>query len=238
MSECWFSDLEDHEDQVYSQSGEDGSLIRLFDRIGATNRFFVEFGAKDGRVLSNTANLRLHHGWTGLLMDGDPAGCQQGAPHLRADEANPRVRQEIVTRENFNELLALYQVPERFDLLCIDIDGNDYWVWKALDPYRPRVVLIEYNIFFGLGESKTIPYDPAHEWDQSAYHGASLAALAKLGREKGYELVYTDTFAPNAFFVAKEELPADWRRVPIERAARWGEFAERPDSDQRVWLDV
>ena len=236
--ECWFSDLEQHEDKVYSQSGEDGSLIRLFDLIGVTNRFFVEFGAKDGRLLSNTANLRLHHGWTGLLMDGDPAWSYQGAPELHADRAEPRVRQEIVTRENFNELLARYHVPERFDLLSIDIDGNDYWVWKALDPYRPRVVLIEYNIFFQLAESKTIPYDASHEWDKSAYHGASLAALRKLGREKGYELVYTDSFAPNAFFVAKEELPEGWRRVPIGRAARWGGFAERPDPLQRAWLDV
>jgi hypothetical protein len=238
MSEGWFSDLEDHENRVYSQSGEDGSLIRLFDLIGESNRFFVEFGAKDGRVLSNTANLRLNHGWTGLLMEGDPACGQQDASELYADETDARVRQEIVTRENFNELLGRYRVPKSFDLLCIDIDGNDYWVWKALDGYRPRVVVIEYNIFFALAESKTIPYDPTHEWDKSAYHGASLAALRKLGSEKGYELVYTDSFAPNAFFVAKEELPADWSRVPIGRAARWGEFAERPDPFQRAWLDV
>ena len=168
MSECWFNDLETHEASVYSQSGEDGTLAHLFDRIGTTNRFFVEFGAKDGQSISNTANLRLHHGWQGLLMDGDPAESAEGAesveaaesaegiefaaPNLHADETAARVRKEIITGENINELLARYHVPKSFDLLSIDIDGNDYWVWKALEGYLPRVVLIEYNIFFQMRE--------------------------------------------------------------------------------------
>ena len=234
----WFDDLEAHEARMYSQSGEDGSLARLFDRIGVTNRFFVEFGAKDGVDLSNTANLRLHRGWTGLLMDGDPADRCPGVFALPADETAARVRAEIVTRENINELLTRYGVPNNFDLLSIDIDGNDYWVWKALESYRPRVVLIEYNIFFHLEERKTIPYDPAHVWDESAFHGASLAALRELGREKGYELVYTDSYAPNAFFVLKSELPKEWDPVASERVARWGEFSDRPDPLGRSWLAV
>ena len=239
MSECWFNDLETHEASVYSQSGEDGTLAHLFDRIGTTNRFFVEFGAKDGQSISNTANLRLHGGWQGLLMDGDPAGgAEPAAPNLHADETAARVRKEIITGENINELLARYHVPKIFDLLSIDIDGNDYWVWKALQEYRPRVVLIEYNIFFHLDERKTIPYDPMHVWDESAFHGASLAALRDLGTQKGYELVYTDSYAPNAFFVAKSELPGEWVSLPMRRAARWGEFASRPDPQQRAWLDV
>jgi hypothetical protein len=238
MTGCWFSDLEAHEAKVYSQSGEDGTLARLFDLIGSTNRVFVEFGAKDGVSLSNTANLRLHHGWTGLLMDGDPTESQPAAAELFADDTAARVREEIVTRENINDLLERYRVPRAFDLLSIDIDGNDYWVWKALEGYRPRVVLIEYNIFFHLGERRTIPYDPLHVWDESAFHGASLAALRKLGSEKGYELVYTDSFAPNAFFVSSDELPEPWDPVSMRRAARWGEFAERPDPRQTAWLDV
>jgi len=238
MTQGWFSDLEAHEASVYSQSGEDGTLARLFDLIRLSNRFFVEFGAKDGKYLSNTANFRLHQGWTGLLMDGDPESSDDSAHHLLADKTAPRVREEIVTRENINQLLARYRVPKNFDLLSIDIDGNDYWVWKALEGYVPRVVLIEYNIFFQLHERKTIPYDPAHVWDESAFHGASLAALRDLGKQKGYELVYTDSYAPNAFFVLESELPRQWNPVPEERAARWGEFVERPDPQQRAWLEV
>lgn len=246
MTKCWFSDLEAHEASVYSQSGEDGVIARLFDRIGSTNRFFVEFGAKDGRWLSNTANLRLHRGWTGLLMDGEVAESSDGTSQaeadagarLPADESAARVRQELVTRENINELLTHYGVPTTFDLLSIDIDGNDYWVWQALEGFRPRVVLVEYNIFFELDERKTIPYDPAHVWDESAFHGASLAALWELGRQKGYRLVYTDSYAPNAFFVLESELPKQWDPVPMGRAARWGAFAERPDPQNRAWVEV
>lgn len=251
MTKCWFTDLEAHEASVYSQSGEDGVIARLFDQIGTTNRFFVEFGAKDGRWLSNTANLRLHRGWTGLLMDGDPTDGGSDAPNpvdvpvalereagVLADESAARVQQELVTRENINSLLAHYRVPSTFDLLSIDIDGNDYWVWQALEDFRPRVVLIEYNIFFQLDERKTIPYDPVHVWDESSFHGASLAALCELGRQKGYQLAYTDSFAPNAFFVLESLLPKEWDPVPMVRAARWGAFAERPDPEERAWLEV
>jgi hypothetical protein len=218
--------LSDHEAQVYSQCGEDGVLQRIFEVIGADTRYFVEFGAWDGCHLSNTANLRIHHGWHGLLMEGSD----------RADEQ--LVRREFVHAENVDALFSKYEVPDVFDLLSIDIDGNEYWVWKALCDYRPRVVAIEYNVFFGIDVSKTMPYDATHRWDKTMFHGASLAALRKLGREKGYTLIHTDSYAPNAFFVLRDQLPADWSPVPAARAARWGAFDQRPDPQNRAWLEV
>jgi hypothetical protein len=207
----WRADLEDHAERFYSQGGEDGVLLRLFERLGTRNRFFVEFGAWDGLHLSNTANLRRHHGWSGLLMEG-------------SDRADGRlVRRELVDAENVEALFDQYGVPRDLDLLSIDIDGNDYWVWRAIERYRPRVVIVEYNVFFLPEMAKTIAYDAGHVWDKERYglyHGASLAAFHKLGRSKGYALAYTEPYCPNAIFVRESELPdgvklpslADWTR--------------------------
>jgi len=221
-------DLRSHERGVHSQGGEDGVLARIFECIRPTNRRFVEFGAWDGRHLSNTALLRLEHGWTGLLMDGDP------------ERVVPLVRREIVTAENVEALFAKYGVPRGFDLLSIDIDGNEYWVWEAIRAWRPRVVVIEYNVFFSTDVSKTMPYDPEHCWDKTMFHGASLEALRRLGRRKGYSLVHTDSYAPNAFFVDDAELPEAFVDPPIRRVASWDwdPGTEPPVEGDRLWADV
>ncbi|MGD0091560.1 MAG: hypothetical protein ABSE73_16710, partial [Planctomycetota bacterium] len=101
-------------------------------------------------------------------------------------------------------LFEQYGVPREFDLLSIDIDGNDYWVWKKLAAYRPRVVVIEYNASVPPDEAKVMPYDPAFVWRKTDYYGASLLALERLGRAKGYALVACDESGANAFFVARE----------------------------------
>ena len=222
------SDLRSHERQVHSQGGEDGVLAHLFACVGTTNRHFVEFGAWDGRNLSNTAHLRLGSGWQGLLMDGDP------------ERVSDVVCEEFVTAENIQALFAKHAVPRAFDLLSIDIDGNEYWVWKALREWRPRVVVIEYNVFFGIDVSKTMPYDAAHRWDKTMFHGASLAALRKLGREKGYTLLHTDSYSPNAFFVDDALLPEGLIDRPIREVASWNwELgAEPPIPVGRSWLSI
>jgi hypothetical protein len=221
-----FEDLEAHESNVYSQCGDDGVLLRLFEHIGVTNRRFVEFGAWDGVHFSNTANLRLHHGWSGLLMEGS----DRADGHL--------VKRETISAENVNALFARYAVPESFDLLSIDIDGNDYWVWKAIRGFRARVVVIEYNALFGLEVSKVMPYDPNHVWDKTGYHGASLAAMRKLGMQLGYSLVFTNVYGANTFFVLRSELPADYVELPLEGVSRGIWCEEPPGTNGRPWVNV
>lgn len=220
------TDLREFEAQTYSQCGEDGALQRIYECIGTTNRTFVEFGAWDGRHLSNTANLRLNYDWTGLLMEGSD----------RAD--GELVTREFVTAENVEALFARYGVPETFDLLSVDIDGNDYWVWKAIEHYTPRVVIVEYNIFFALDASLTIEYHADHVWDETTYHGASLAALCKLGLEKSYTLVHTDSWSPNAFFVLDSELPENYQVRCIEELTDWDKFVTPPGTGDRPWVSV
>lgn len=182
------------ERRVYSQNGEDGVLHALFRELGSTNRVFVEFGCEDGR--QRNTRLLEEKGWSGLLMSRDARPSQFD------------IQCEHVTAENVNGLFAKYNVPNEFDLLSIDIDGNDYWVWKALSPtFRPRVVAIEYNGALGCERSVTIPYDPGFVWDGSEYFGASLPALERLGREKGYRLIYCERAGVNAFFVRNDLVP-------------------------------
>ena len=229
----WRADLEAHAASVHSQGGEDGVLLRLFERIGIHHRAFVEFGAWDGLHLSNTANLRLHHGWSGLLMEGSD----------RAD--GELVRRERVDAENLEALFDRYDVPQDVDLLSIDIDGNDYWVWNALRRYRPRVVIVEYNVFFLPETAKTIAYDAAHEWDKERYglyHGASLAAFHKLATEKGYVLAWTEPYAPNAIFVREDAWPADVERPGLADWTRWDwpedGYREPPPPPGGRWVTV
>ena len=180
-------DLSPFEMRTHSQNGEDGILRIIFHKIGVTNRFCVEFGVGDG-VECNTRRLVRKEGWNYLHMD-----CKDHLPR--------GVKKEKITAENIQHLFAKYDVPGPFDLLSIDIDSNDYWVWKAIESYSPRVVVIEYNASVPVGESKTVLYDPGAAWDHTDYYGASLRALWKLGRSKGYTLVACDSRGVNAFFV-------------------------------------
>ncbi len=117
-----------------------------------------------------------------------------------------RVIREFLTKENINSAIGRYLQGE-IDFLSIDIDGNDYWLWRAIDVIDPRVVCIEYNASFGADRSITIPYIPdfqRHNYHESGFYGgASLRALEKLGKEKGYELVYVEDSGVNSFFVKK-----------------------------------
>jgi len=151
--------------QKYSQTGEEGVLLSLFDRIGTTNKYLVDFGAGDGFSLSNSQYL-LELGWTGLRMDGIGTGD---------------VKKEFITAENIVGLFEKYKVPSEFDLLCLDIDGNDYWVLKALlGKYSPRAIVLEVNGCLPVGVAQTIAYDPNFNYGGDDYYGASYLAFKRL----------------------------------------------------------
>lgn len=177
------------EQKVYSQNGEDGIIKIIFYKIGVINKFCVEFGVENG-LECNTHYLIEKEGWGYLHMDcGD---CTKSYTHIK---------KEFITAENINSLFEKYNVPKEFDLLSIDIDYNTYWVWKAIKGYKARVVVIEYNASFPQTESKVVKYDPNKMWDGTNYYGASLLALVKLGKLKGYTLVGCDKRGINAFFI-------------------------------------
>ncbi len=196
--------LNRYEVQVYSQNGEDGILQEIFNRIWTTDRRFVEIGTADG-LENNTAFLLLKE-WSGCWIEAHPHFCrkirekfgfliQKNVLHL--EEA-------FLTVENVNSIFERATTPTEFDLLSMDIDGNDYWLWKALDQYRPRVVVIEYNGLFPPDTSWIMAYDPKHVWRGSRHYGASLLALTDLALAKGYCLVGCEFTGNNAFFVRQD----------------------------------
>ncbi len=190
--------------KVYSQCDEDGILQEIFSRIGTTNRDFVEFGVQNG-VECNTAKL-LIEGWRGLWLEGvGPAAAEiRRSFESFLKSGHLKVKDAIVTAENIDALLQEHGVGGEIDLLSIDIDFNDYWVWKAITAVKPRVVVIEYNATLRPPMSFTVPYDPMRQWDGTNYAGASLEALVRLGREKGYRLVGCSFSGANAFFVRQD----------------------------------
>lgn len=194
--------------KLYSQNGEDGLLLFIFSQVGTTNKTLVEFGVESGEECM-AANLLINFGWNGLLMDGSESNMEKGRQWYREQcpDSGDRLqlKQCFITRDNINQVIADSGISGEIDLLSVDIDGNDYWVWKAIDVINPRVVVAEYNACFGPTRSLTIDYDPAftrfaHHFS-GWYHGASLTALGKLGAVKGYSLVGCDSRGCNAFFV-------------------------------------
>lgn len=206
--------INNFEKRVYSQNGEDGILQIIFYKIGTTNKNYVEFGVED-TFQCNTKYLKDFYGWNGLWMD------------LRK-RVNSEIKKERVTKENIEMLLRKYNVPKKFDLLSIDIDGNDYWVWKALKNYNPRVVVIEYNSTMPPPLSRVIKYDPEFILDGTNYFGASLSALVKLAKQKGYELIGCEGNGVNAFFVKRYLLKGNFVKKSIE------ELYKRPKYGVRV----
>lgn len=204
-----------HENSVYSQNGEDGILQHLFSEIGTGSKQFVEFGVEDGTEC-NSAFLSIEMGWSGLLMDGSDENARRGRifydamiPHRPGAVVFKRA---WITRENINGLIEESGFRGEIDLLSVDIDGNDYWVWQAIDVVQPRVVVVEYNATFGPDRAVTVPYEADFDRRKKSpthfYHGASLAALEKLGRAKGYRLIGCESTGVNAFFV-REDVMAD-----------------------------
>lgn len=218
------------ERKEYAQNKEDGIINIIFALIGTTNKFYVEFGVEDGREC-NTRYLLKHKGWKGLLMDGSH------------HDSTINLQQEFITAENIEELFEKYNVPRELDLLSIDIDGNDYWVWKAITHYSPRVVIIEYNACLPYTPAVTVPYDASFMWDKTSYYGASLSALVHLGKDKGYQLIGTDSCGVNAFFLRNDLIQHFNIRAP-ETAYHPAAFKGKKgnthpiDLQQRPWVSV
>ena len=206
--------LSDVEFRCYSQNGEDGILLYLFSLLGTEHRRSVEICAGSG-LECNTANLIINHGWQGLLVDGDAAQIAQGTafyaqcPTTRISP--PTLASSWITVDNVAALLAEHRFGWDIDLLSLDLDGNDYWIWQALPDLRPRVVVLEFNALLGPHESLSQPYDPKFQLDLSKQPyrcGASLTAFTRLAVSRGYRLVGLQSLGFNAFFVRDDLAPA------------------------------
>ena len=202
--------------RVHSQHEEDGILNFIFSLIGTTNKRCVEICAGDG-IECNTANLIINHRWIGLLIDGNEINIEKAKQFYSANLDTkfwpPTIIKEWITKDNVNRVIQENGFTGQIDLLSLDIDGIDYWLWEEISCISPRVVVLEFNHLWGPDASVTVPYrdDFVAEFTQygSDYAGASLKAFVKLNRKKGYRLVGTNAIATNAFFV-RNDIECDW----------------------------
>jgi hypothetical protein len=192
---------------VFTREGEDGILLQLFLTIGTTNKQFIDIGSNDG-INSNCANLALHHNWNGLLIDANAKALQRGAYIYQSflKEAGDRFRfiQAMVTPESINQLLQESGAVPEPDLLCMDLDGNDYHIWNAIQFIRPRVVLTEVQIEKGM-ELYIPPYQQEFEpYEDEIPKGASVVSMNQLAADRGYTLVAANKGGYNLFFVRND----------------------------------
>jgi hypothetical protein len=222
--------LKDTGFRVFSQFEEDGLLLFIFSVIGMTHKTFIEIGADDG-VNSNSANLFFNFGWHGLFIDGNPKSIERGQrfyskyPHPWFYQ--PRFTCAKVNRENVNTLIEKAGFKGEIGLLSVDIDGNDYWIWDAIEVVSPQVVIIETHNEFGLNNI-VVPYDPNYSFPgkHPIYHGASPVAMTKLAQKKGYRLVGANALGFNFIFVknglADQQIP----EVTVESVLQHPSVAE------------
>ncbi len=202
--------LADVEFQVFSQFGEDGIIEWLVSNLDLQNKTFVEFGVEN-YLEANTRFLLLNRNWTGLVLDGDAWNMnvlRSSATYWRHDI---QAQAAFITAENIQQLIEQNGFYGPLGILSIDLDGNDYWILKALGGLRPDILILECNPVFGDRHAVTVPYDPKFERFGSHHSGllfgASIAALRELAESRGYEFLGTCMNGLNAFFVRVDHAP-------------------------------
>ena len=194
------NELELAEKSVYSQHGEDGVVQALLKHIPIQHQFVVEFGAYDGDYMSNSRHLIKDHNWSALLIEPDPRFYKK---LYKLYQDNPRIKMfnEFIYKENINQLFKRGGVPKYFEVLSIDVDGPDYYLWQALTDFEPKIVILESNPSISANENYIVAEKDAFRLSGTAREGASMLALYELGKKKGYHLVYIELSGANLFFV-------------------------------------
>lgn len=197
--------LAKHGRRIYSQGKQDGMIAHILKEIGCKEGSSVEVGAWDGITYSNTRAL-LEQGWRCGYIEADSSKLPQLEWNIKGYDASA-INMAISLEPNYllDDAMDKLGMPEDMTLLCLDIDGIEYWVWKSLSRHRPRVVCIEYNAYLPISDRVTVPYTPDHQWSGDFFYGASAGALVSIGEEKGYSLV---GFEPglDLFFVRNDLL--------------------------------
>lgn len=199
--------LSKFEFKVFSQWGEDGIIQFLIRQTKIPNKIFIEFGVED-YTEATTRFLLINDNWSGLVMDYSKSSIN----FIKKDDIFWRYDLKAVcsfiTKDNINQLISENIKERDIGVLAIDIDGNDYWIWRAIDVVAPRIVVCEYNGIFGQEHFITVPYEEnfnrSKKHYSNLYWGASLPALCLLAEEKGYAFVGCNSNGNNAFFIRKD----------------------------------
>jgi hypothetical protein len=198
---------EEHKADVWSQNGEDGVVQAMLRILNVQKGWVCEFGAWDGKMLSNTFAL-VEKGFKAVHIEADPEKFKdlqktcQSYPNIVPVLAV--VSHDPESKFSLDNILARTDIDENFVLLSIDIDGFDYQVWRAFVKYRPRIVIIEIN--------SSVEPDVA-DWihENGKREGTSFQPMLKLALQKDYVFL---CHTGNMVFVCKEDaasfrLPTD-----------------------------
>jgi hypothetical protein len=221
--------------KVFSQFDEDGIIQYLVNGLHIKSKTFIEFGVENYEE-SNTRFLLLNDHWQGMVLDArasDIRYIEQDKIHWQYDL---QAKCTWITRENINALLRDAGFGENVGLLSIDIDGNDYWIWEAVQSVRPLIVVIEYNSLFAL-QPIAVPYkedfDRTTAHYSNLYYGASLGALQHLAQKKGYTLLGSNVLGHNAFFV-RADVAGEFRALELRQAYVASKFRESRDETGKL----
>jgi hypothetical protein len=225
--------------RVFSQWGEDGIIQYLLRHVDIDNKIFVEFGVEN-YTESNTRFLLTNNHWSGMVIDGS----SENIDFIKRDSiywaSNLKAVCAFITKDNINDLLISNGISGDIGLLSVDIDGNDYWVWEAINSVSPRIVVCEYNSHFGPIAEVTTPYDAEFIRENAhfskIYYGASISALCSLGAAKGYALVGSNSIGNNLFFV-RNDLVGNLPVLQPYQAYRRAHFREYHDEHGRLTFD-
>ncbi len=232
----------------HSQFEEDGILLYIFSLIGETSRKAVEICCGDGQQ-SMAANLIVNHGWQGLLFEGDEALVKSARSfYMRQPDCllnQPVIKQAWITAENINTLIAAEGYSGEVDLLSLDMDGNDYWVWKAIDVIAPRVCVFETHNVIPSHLALTMPYDPTFRIrkEHQDFRSASTLAMTKLSKEKGYRLIGAHRHGFNVFFMRNDIGTDIFPEISVESVhdnafTRWSQANRWPNVKHLGWQEV
>lgn len=226
--------LKDYEFKVFSQWGEDGIIQHLTKTIDIKNKTFIEFGVEDF-FESNCRFLLTKDDWKGFVIDGSTRNID------RLKKSNFYWKHDLVgldafiTRENINELLAKSGFEEDLGILSVDLDGNDYYILEAINFFKPRILICEYNAVFGATRKISVPYQAdfyrTSKHYSNLYFGASLSAMTYIADKKGYALVGTNTAGGNAFYVRKDLVNDQLEVLSVDVAFTPSNFRESRGKD-------
>ena len=229
--------LNEVEFKVFSQYGDDGIIQWLVNHIDFPNKTFIDFGVENFRE-SNTRYLMMNDNWEGFVMDGSAANIEQITSSEYFWKYNLSAKAVFIDTDNINRLLSEAKLGSEVGILHIDLDGNDYWIWKKINAISPILVIIEYNSVFGINRTITIPYDKQFDRTRAhhsnLYFGSSLASLYQLSQDKGYSFIGCNSAGNNAYFVRKDKLNDVVREITLEKGYVPSKFRESRDRNGKL----
>ena len=234
--------IEDIEFKIFSQFGDDGIIQFLIDKLKIDYEYhnFVEFGVEDYSE-ANTKFLLLNNNWSGLILDSSNENIENIKKKNFFWKFELEAIKSFITKENINSIITNSNINrKKIGILSIDIDGNDYWVWKEINVIDPLIVIVEYNSTFGFEKKISIPYkqdfDRSKAHHSNLYWGASIEALKFLAKQKGYKFLTTNSAGNNAYFI-KENI-FDKIKLDLKKNTYQSKFREsRDESGKKTFIN-